>query len=168
MRAAKQDLTVADIDAVLALSAAAPSPEPVYVEIARIGAATCGYRMLTVLQYDDAAGVVVRRYSSDPAYPVGGTKPLADFKVNHAAMAAGDGIFLAATRAEVARVYADHERLAAIGVTAILNAQIRHAGHRLGTLNFTGSEGQYGAREIAIARVLAGLLVPWLAGAHSH
>ena len=37
---------------------------------------------------------------------------------------------------------------------------VRHAGRRLGTLNFCGEEGTYGVREQAIGRVLAGLLVP--------
>jgi hypothetical protein len=39
---------------------------------------------------------------------------------------------------------------------------IRHAGRRLGTLNFCGEEGRYGEREKAIGRVLAGLLAPAL------
>ena len=60
------------------------------------------------------------------------------------------------------QAYADHEALFALGITAIFNAPIRHAGRRLGTLNLSGEEGQYGHREVSIAKTLAGLLVPAL------
>lgn len=129
--------------------------------LADVARETCGFRLLTVLQYDEARGEVVRRFSSDPAYPIGGRKPLADYAINHGAMA-GDGIFLAATRADVARAYKDHDALFAMGITAILNVQIRDGGARLATLNFCGSEGQYGARETAIARRVAAALAPCL------
>lgn len=157
----KRALTINDIAEVIATSAEAAEPAHVFDAIWRIAAETCGFRLLTVLQYDEAVGEVVRRYSSDPAYPVGGRKALAAYTINHAAVAA-DGYFLAGTRAAVAEAYADHERLFALGITAILNAPIRSGGRRLGTLNLSGSEGQYGAPDVRAACTLAGLLAPTL------
>ena len=49
-----------------------------------------------------------------------------------------------------------------VSITAIMNVPVRHAGRRLGTLNFCGDEGTYHEREMAIGRVLAGLLAPAL------
>ena len=60
------------------------------------------------------------------------------------------------------QTYADHESLFALGITALLNVPIRHAGRRLGTMNLCGEEGMYGAAEVVRGRVLAGLLAPWL------
>lgn len=154
-----RDPVITDITAVLQLSAEMRDTLANFALVSRIGAETCGYRLLTILQYDETAGEVVRRFSSDPQYPVGGRKALAQYPANHAAIAA-NGYFLAATRGEVRQAYADHERLFAMGITSILNAPIRHAGRRLGTLNFSGTEGQYGPREVAIARTLAAMLVP--------
>lgn len=156
----KRDLVLADIETVLAATGGR-GPDAAFDAIARIGLETCSYRMLTVLQYDEPAGEVVRRFSSDPRYPVGGRKALAQYPTNHAAIEA-NGYFLAGTREAVRQAYADHEALFALGVTAILNAPIRYGGRRLGTLNFSGEEGQYGPREVSIAKVLAGLMVPCL------
>jgi GAF domain-containing protein len=71
-------------------------------------------------------------------------------------------VALAVDRAAVKRMFFDHELIFSLGITAILNAPIRHSGRRLGTLNFCGSEGMYGAAEIKAAKILAGLLVPSL------
>ena len=54
-------------------------------------------------------------------------------------------VFLAATRAEVRQAFFDHELIFSLGITAILNVPIRHAGRRLGTINLCGEEGMYGA-----------------------
>lgn len=160
MPASPSDL---DLEALarIATATAAGTPDQLMGVVADVAQAACGFVMLTVLAYDEAAGEVVRRYSSDPAYPVGGRKRLGLYPENHAAMAR-DGYFLAANRADVERAYADHQRLAALGIGAILNAPIRHAGRRLGSLNLSGREKQYGAREVAYACTLAGLLVPCL------
>jgi hypothetical protein len=72
------------------------------------------------------------------------------------------GIFLAGTKAQVKEAFFDHELIFSLGITAIMNVPIRHAGRRLGTLNFCGEEGMYGEREMQIGRVLSGLLVPAL------
>ena len=52
--------------------------------------------------------------------------------------------------------------LASLGITAIMNVPVRHAGRHLGTLNFCGDEGTYHEREMAIGRVLSSLLAPAL------
>ncbi len=159
---ATRDLTRADITALLGLQAESAAATAVFDAVGRVARDTVGpCRMLTVLAYREVEAQVERVYSSDPAYPIGGRKALALFPVNHAAMARGD-IFLAGTRAEVEAAFADHAALFAMGVTAILNSPIRHAGRRLGTLNLCGEDGQFGPREIANARLLAAILAPTL------
>ena len=130
-----------------------------FVDVERLCAQSIPFRMLTILQYQEVDGVVVRVHSSDPAtYPIGGRKRLADFPTNHAAMADGD-VFLAATKDDVRRAYADHAALFALGIKSILNVPVWVDGRRLGTLNLCGAEGSFGPAEVARAREAAEILV---------
>lgn len=157
----KRDLTFDDVRAVMALAAEKPERET-YKAVERLAKETCGWRLLTILKYDEKLGAVVRVSSSDEkSYAVGGSKPLDKISENQRIMDGGN-VALAATKAEVKRLFFDHELIFSLGITAIMNVPIRHAGRRLGTLNFCGEEGMYGEREKQIGRVLAGLLAPAL------
>ena len=154
-------LTLENIATLTALSAERPAAE-LYAAIEKLSKSACSWRLMTILRYDEASQSVIRLHSSDPkAYPVGGAKPLDKIKDTQAAMDGGE-VFLAATKEAVRKAYFDHDLIFSLGITAILNAPVRHAGRRLGTLNLCGEEGMYGAAEITSARILAGLLVPAL------
>ena len=157
----KRDLTLNDVSMVMALQAEKPERET-YKAVERLAAETCGWRLLTILKYNEKESVVERLSSSDEkAYPLGGRKPLDKIAASHGAMEHG-GIFLAGTKADVKEAFFDHELIFSLGITAIMNVPVRHAGRRLGTLNFCGEEGNYHEREMQIGRVLAGLLAPAL------
>jgi GAF domain-containing protein len=134
----------------------------VYKAVEKLAAESVGFVFLTTLRYNEAEACVERLHSSnETAYPIGGRKPLSKITASHSAMHAGD-VFLAPDRAAVKAAFFDHDLIFSLGATAILNAPIRVGGRRLGTLNFCGVEGAYGAREVAIAKILAGLLTPCL------
>ena len=157
----KRDLTLDDVGAVMALQAEKPERDT-YKAVERLALETCGWRLLTILKYNEKEQVVERLSSSDEkAYPIGGRKPLDKIATSHGAMEHG-GIFLAGTREDVKKAFFDYELIFSLGITAILNAPIRHGGRRLGTLNLCGEEGTYHEREMQIGRVLAGLLAPAL------
>jgi hypothetical protein len=162
MAAARRDLTIADIAAVIAGSSESADARETYRAVERIAAETMGWRLFTIVRYVEAAAAVERIHSSDEkAYPVGGRKPLDKITASHGAMERGE-VFLAATKEEVREAFFDHELIFSLGISAILNVPIRHAGRRLGTINLCGEEGMYGAAEIACGKILAGLLVPSL------
>lgn len=155
-------LTTDDVARIIRISNDESDRQKVYKAVEAVAAETCGWVLLTTLRYDEAKGVVVRLHSSDEkSYPLGGTKPLDKIQASHGAMNAGD-VFLAADRAAVKAAFFDHELIFSLGISAILNSPIRHAGRRLGTLNFCGVAGTYGAEEIKAAKILAGLLAPCL------
>jgi len=155
-------LTLDDVDAITALTREETDRQVIYKAVEAAIAETCGFVFLTTLRYDEAEQVVERLHSSNPqAYPLGGRKPLSRITKSHQAMASGE-VFLAGTREAVKEAFFDHELIFSLGSTAILNAPIRHAGRRLGTLNLCGEEGMYGQPEIRAAQILAGLLVPTL------
>lgn len=157
----KRDLTLDDVKAVVALQAEKPERDT-YKAVERLALETCGWRLLTILKYVEKEQVVERLSSSDEkAYPLGGKKPLDKIASSHGAMEHG-GIFLAGTKEDVKKAFFDHELIFSLGITAIMNVPVRHAGRRLGTLNFCGDEGTYHEREMQIGRVLAGLLAPAL------
>lgn len=155
-------LTVEDIAATLTLSAAAADPMQVYAKVDSLVRETVGYKLLTVLRFVEETQEVERLYSSDmKAYPVGGRKQLKTINKDHSLAASGE-IFLAANEAEVKNTFPDHELIFGLGAGAVLNAPIRHAGRRLGTLNCCGLANSYGPKEIAAAKLLANLLTPTL------
>jgi hypothetical protein len=157
---AKRELTMQDMAAIMARSAESAASNEVYRAVEAIAAATVGWRLFTVLRYVETAQAVERVYSSDEqTYPVGGRKPLDKITASHAAMKEGK-VFLAGTKVDVRKAFFDHELIFSLGITAILNVPVRHAGCRLGTINFCGEEGMYGPAEIARGKILAGLLVP--------
>lgn len=161
--AGKRDLSIEDVAHLIALAGKSADPGRLYRAVQRIAAETIGWRLFTILRHVEADQAVERLHSSDvEAYPVGGRKPLAKIGASHAALEKGEAV-LAATKEDVQRAFFDHELIFSLGITAILNVPIRHAGRHLGTLNLCGEEGMYGAADIARAKVLAGLLVPVLA-----
>ena len=161
--AGKRDLSIEDVAHLIALAGTSADPGPLYRAVQRIAAETIGWRLFTILRHVEADQAVERLHTSDAAaYPVGGRKPFAKIGASHAALEKGEAV-LAATKEDVQRAFFDHELIFSLGITAILNVPIRHAGRHLGTLNLCGEEGMYGAADIARAKVLAGLLVPVLA-----
>ena len=162
MPAKTRDVTLDDVAAIVAMTAAERDRMQVYRAVERIAAETVGFVFLTTLKYNEAEACVERLHSSnEKAYPVGGRKPLSKITASHKAMDDGE-VFLAATRAAVKEAFFDHELIFALGSTAILNAPIRFGTRRLGTLNFCGEEGKYGPGEVRNAKILAGLLIPCL------
>jgi len=158
--AGKRDLSIEDVAHLIALAGKSADPGRLYRAVQRIAAETIGWRLFTILRHIEADQAVERLHTSDAAaYPVGGRKPFAKIGASHAALKKGEAV-LAATKQDVRRAFFDHELIFSLGITAILNVPIRHAGRHLGTLNLCGEEGMYGAADIARAKVLAGLLVP--------
>lgn len=155
-------LTTEDIASVCTLSAAASDPMQVYAKMDAVVRETVGYKLLTVLRFVEETQEVERIYSSDmKVYPIGGRKQLKTINKDHDLAARGE-IFLAANEEEVKRTFPDHGLIFSLGAGAVLNAPIRHAGRRLGTLNCCGTANSYGPRQIEAAKILANLLTPTL------
>ena len=157
-----RQLNTADVARIIGMTNEQTSRQAIYRAVETIASEACGWVLLTTLKYNEAEQVVERLHSSDEkAYPVGGRKPLAKITASHGAMEQGD-VFLAADKEQVKAAFFDHALIFSLGISAILNAPIRHAGRRLGTLNFCGVADTYGPDEIQSAKILAGLLVPCL------
>ena len=153
---------LADLAAILAISAEASEPRQVLIAVDALSRKVLRHRVCSIFRYLDATQDVERIYTSSPgSHPVGGRKRIADYPHNQAVLARGE-IYVAPDREAVARTYKDPERIFALGVTSIMNVPVRHAGRNLGALNLFGEAGWYGADVFPAARTVAGLLVPVL------
>lgn len=157
-----RSLTVADIAHLQALLGASRDPMTVYRAVEAVAAETVGFVFLTTLKSNEGENCVERVHSSDEsAYPLGGRKALDRTTDHYARLNRGEAVLLP-DRATIQSQFADYALIFSLGSTAILNAPIRFGGLRIGTLNFCGIEGQYGAAEVETANLLAGLLAPCL------
>lgn len=99
----------------------APPPEDMF----RALHAQTGGRLFTVTVLDRAAGLARRVYSSHPeAYPVSGTKPMAQGAWTSQVVERGE-IFVANTVAEFAIYFADHALIESLGCASALNIPVK-------------------------------------------
>lgn len=154
--------TIADLAAVIAITARPHEPREVLAAVDALAARTLRHHQCSMFRYVHATAEVERIYSSTAgSHPVGGRKRIADYPHNQAVLARGD-IYVAPDRAAVARTYKDSERIFALGVTSIMNVPVRQGGVNIGALNLMGEEGWYGEAVFPAARVVAALLLPTL------
>jgi GAF domain-containing protein len=147
-------LELTDVASVMEVAASQPDAGSTLRAVEALARRVLGFRLFTVMRNIEPTAEVERLYSSDiAAYPVGGRKRKEGTRWGEQVLDRGE-VFLARNRAELRDAFPDHELIFSLGISAILNVPIRHAGRCIGTMNLCGDA------EIAAAKVLAGLLVP--------
>jgi len=129
-----------------------------------------GFRLFTILAWDDAHGTLHRVHTSHPAeYPTGGQKVFSrDAPWIRRVVVYGQP-YLGRDRAAVAAVFADHELIASLGCGAVVNVAVIDSGRTtLGVLNLLDAEGAYDDDSVATALPLAGLAVEPLQRWHAE
>jgi GAF domain-containing protein len=158
--AARDPLTVADLARLAVVAAAATDPRIPFAAAERLVRRTIGHRLFTVTRVHEPAREVERVYTTNPAaYPVGGRKQKRDTAWARVVLSEGR-VFLAGTPAEVREAFPDHERLASLGIGAILNVPIAAAGRPLGVMNVSHEAGWFTPEDVDRGRVIAALLTP--------
>lgn len=99
--------------------------------------------------------------SNTEAYPVQGRKfktmtPWTRQLLQHAE------VFVAQGDAQLASAFDDHERIAALGLHAIVNVPLQRGGHCVATFNVLSSKYEWQAQELMLIRLLAVLATPWV------
>jgi GAF domain-containing protein len=131
--------------------------------IERVGAATIGQALFTVMRFDEATMEVERLYSSDPqAYPVGGRK-----RKRHTAWGAqvltGRRVFVGEGEEAIRAAFDDHPLILGLGLRSVINVPVVVADRCYGTLNFLCERGSLSQEDVATARLLALVAAPVLA-----
>lgn len=107
-----------------------------------------GGRLFTVTVLDRAAGLARRVYTSDPeAYPVSGTKPMAQGAWTERVVERGE-TFVANTVAEFAIYFPDHALIESLGCRSALNVPVLD-GQVIGTVNILDKEHAFTATRVA-------------------
>jgi len=131
----------------------------VYARLADGLQSVVGFKVLTVLRIDPATLRSVRLFSSEPSYPVGGTK-------QHARNAWSAAIFdrceafLAPGLAEVRATFPDSAAIEATGCASIIATPVIGADGVLGTLNLWHRDGFYDRAKASWAMPFAATIAP--------
>lgn len=144
-----------------AVEAAARDGSPADVVFVRLREAltkVVGFKVLTVLKLDPATLRSVRLYSSEPSYPIGGTK-------QHVRSAWSDAVldrrtvYVAHDLAALRATFPDSAAIEATGCASIVATPIIHEGVVVGTMNLWHQDRYYdeakGLRTVPFARAIA-------------
>jgi hypothetical protein len=122
-----------------------------------------GFRVLTVLKLDTATLRSLRLYSSEPSYPIGGTKQHGRNDWSRSVVDRG-AVFVTPSLAELRAAYPDSEAIEAVGCGSVIAVPIIGAGGTVGTMNLWHEDGFYdeakGQRALPFAAALAPLCQP--------
>jgi hypothetical protein len=142
---------------VRALEAAARGRLPAHAVFRRLHDAlveVVGFNVLTVLKLDPTILRSVRLYSSEPSYPVGGTKQHVRSAWSEAVLERKT-VFLAPDLAAVRSAFPDSAAIEVTGCGSIVAAPIIHDGAVVGTLNLWHREGYFDAAKARLAMPFA-------------
>jgi transcriptional regulator with GAF, ATPase, and Fis domain len=119
-----------------------------------------GFKTLTVLKLDPATLRSVRLYSSEPSYPVGGTKQHGRNAWSEAILDR-HAVFIAHDLAELRATFPDSAAIEATGCGSIIAVPIVWNGGVVGTMNLWHRDGFYdrqkGERALPFAAAIAPL-----------
>lgn len=120
-----------------------------------------GFKVLTVLKLDPTTLKSVRLYSSEPSYPIGGTKQHVRSAWSEAVLDRKT-VFVAQDLAALRATFPDSAAIEATGCGSILAAPIIHDGAVVGTMNLWHQDGYYdepmGLRTVPFAGAIAPLV----------
>jgi hypothetical protein len=137
-------------------------PSPALHALQDAFAEVIGYKLFTILLHDPSAKVVSRAFSSMPeAYPVGGTKPIADTPWAQQVLERGE-TFVGHERDDIRRVFPDYELIWSLGCESVLNLPVRWDGSVIGTCNLLHVRRWYSNCDSEELATLAQFAVPIL------
>jgi len=145
-------------DIASAIARGAPDSE-VFALLAAGLSAAVGFRVLTVLKLDTATLCSVRLYSSEPSYPVGGTKQHRRNAWSAAVLDRGE-TFLASDLAALRATFPDSAAIEATGCGSVIAIPVPGPTGSLGTMNLWHEDGFYDAVKAAGAMPFAAAIAP--------
>jgi hypothetical protein len=134
-------------------------PQALYATLDRVLGRLLGVKLFTIMvRYD--SGESERLYSNQPGpYPVGGRKQMKDAPWFREVILAKKH-YLGRTAADIRWAFFDHELIAKLGCSSVVNLLAIHDGAVVGAINMLHEEGWYDERHIAAGAPFAQLLVP--------
>jgi GAF domain-containing protein len=151
--------TTQDLAHIMALTGRA-QPAEAYAAIDALAKRLFDHRLFTVTRSILETQEVERVYSSNPtAYPVGGRKLKRNTPWGEQVLDRGE-ILICHDAADIRRVFADHELILSLGITAMINAPVLFTGRSVATMNMSHAQDRFGDNDVPTMNILAGLLLP--------
>ncbi|GHB28806.1 hypothetical protein GCM10007094_16740 [Pseudovibrio japonicus] len=120
-----------------------------------------GYKLFTLTVTHPEGSHVVRLFSSaEGPYGMSGTKPIEKEGEWYERVFVEQKPFLGRTIADVRDYFPDHERIAEMGLGAVLNLPVLVLGEVIGTVNLLDADHAYTAADAEKSFVLAQALAP--------
>lgn len=120
-----------------------------------------GHKLFTLMLLDADRGEAERVYSNWPdVYPVHGRKPLGAMTDWGRHVIEGRRPFLGRTAADIRWAFFDHELIASLGCSSVVNLLVTFNGALLGTVNMLHEEHYYREADQDIGAPFAQLLAP--------
>ena len=161
-REVRRDLRLDDLGALAQALRSAECPPRIFDAVDTLSAAVIGHRLFTLMRYDAARSEVARLHSSMPsAYPVGGRKPKKNTPWSDHVLR-DMRVFRANTADGIRAAFDDHATIASLGLGAVLNIPLVHAGRCLGTMNLLHEAGWYTEQDEGTGLLLGAFLLPVL------
>jgi hypothetical protein len=121
---------------------------------------TIGFELFTILGFETSRRMVSRLYSSDPeSFPVGGFKALGSTEWGRKVLIDGQ-ILIAKNKADLTRIFPDHDLLINMGLGSAANIPIKSGGRIWGMLNMLHKEAFYTTEAVIKSQQVADLLGP--------
>lgn len=137
-------------------------PEALFAALDHALKSAIGHKLFTILTYDGATLEAARVYSNLPGpYPTGGRKRLAPGPWTEAVLDSGQA-YIGRTEDDLRTVFPDHELIASLGCTSVLNMPVRWRGRTLGSLNLLHEAGWYDEDDVAACLPFAQFALPAL------
>jgi hypothetical protein len=145
-----------------AAAARADQPGTLLQAIERVGAATIGQSLFTVMRFDEAALMVERLYSSNPeAYPPGGRKKKRETAWGVHVLIERR-VFVGEGEEAIRSAFEDHPLILSLGLRSVVNVPVVVAGRCRGTLNFLCERATLSQTDVAAASLLSLVAAPVL------
>lgn len=137
-------------------------------EVTRSAREDPGFRLFTVLAWDDERGALHRVHSSAPdAYPLGGEKVMPAEAPWIVQVVRERRPYLGRDAAAVAAVFSDHALITSLGCGAVVNVPVVDGDRTLGVLNLLDEQGAYDEASVEAALGLGVRSVPALRSWHA-
>lgn len=120
-------------------------------EVEQTVKAEVGFKLFTILAFQDQGRQMERIYSSHPDdYPVGGRKDVSNDVAADwlQACLVSQQPFFGPTRADVERVFKDANLISRLGCGSVINAPVLRAGATVAVLNVLDAEGAYTVQDV--------------------
>ena len=139
------------------------SPAPaVFARLHEALASAVGFKVLTVLKLDPTTLRSVRLYSSEPSYPIGGTKQHVRSGWSEAILDRRT-VFVAHDLAALRATFPDSAAIEATGCASIVAAPIIQGNAVVGTMNLWHRDGYYDAAKGRLTMPFASAIAPVVA-----